>query len=510
MTAARSAGMITTMNASPFAFFSRLQWRLTISYAAVTAGTVIVLTGIFVTIAILADNLTTDRTYEGFYWSKTGFQDNIPFLTSDPATLQAWVDRVRVGGFDQNDFQTPVIAKNLDDANTLVRGAPIYVLDPDLNVIATSPLTDPTIIGEPFNGRAALGFGVESVLEAAQAGDKRYYSQSTLQPDGSYIVAFPLRATDDDPVVAIAIYRVKPLAIAAPTNLSLYTNFFILVALTMFCTALPIGAVFGWLVSRGLRKRLAGLAVVAQAWSTGDFSAQPRDRSRDEIGDLTRALSGMAEQLQTLIHTRDELARVEERNRLARDLHDTVKQQTYAARMQLSAARNLVQSDPTQAAVHLESALQLNRDTQQELKLIIDELRPAALQGKGLAQALRTYAERWQGHTGIHATVVVNGERPVALDVEQVLYRVAQEALSNVARHSDADQVEVALDMGPTRVRLVVADNGRGFELGAVPPGSLGLTGMRQRLAEIGGTLEVETRLSVGTRVVAQVESSAP
>lgn len=498
------------MKSSPFAFFGRLQWRLTVSYAVVTAGTVIVLAGIFVTIAILADNLTTDRTYEGFYWSKTGFQDNIPWLTPDPDTLQAWVDRVRTDGFGWNDFQTPVIAKNLDDANTLVRGAPIYVLDPDLNVIAASPLTDRTVIGKPFNARGALGFGIEAVLEAAQAGDKRYYSQSTLQPDGSYVAAFPLRQTDDAPVVAIVVYRLKPLAIAAPTNLSLYTTFFILVALTMFCTALPIGAVFGWFVSRGWRRRLTALAASAQAWSTGDFSSQPRDTSPDEIGDLSRVLGGMAEQLQTLIHTRDELARVEERNRLARDLHDTVKQQTYAARMQLSAAKNLLTSDPASAATHLDSALQLNRDTQQELKLIIDELRPAALQGKGLAQALADYAERWQGHTGIQARLTVTGERALTLDVEQALYRVAQEALSNIARHSDADTAELALDLGPSRVRLVVADNGRGFELGVVPPSSLGLTSMRQRLTEIGGTLEVETRLAVGTRVVAQVESPLP
>ena len=498
---------MSTPKRSPFAFFSRLQWRLTLSYAAVTAGTVIILAAVFVGIAIAADNLTTDRTYESFYWSKTGFQDNVPFMIEDPVTLQTWVDRVRADGFGWNDFQVQPIVQNVDDANTLVRGAPIFIVDPDLNVIAASPLTDRAILGKPFNARAALGFGIEDVLSAAQAGDKRYYSQSTLQPDGSYIVAFPLRATDDEPVVAIAVYRVKPLAIAAPTNLSLYTTFFCLVAVIMFGIALPIGAIFGWIVSRGWRRRLSALSSAAQAWSRGDFSSQPRDRSGDEIGDLSRALGQMADQLETLIHARDELARVEERNRLARDLHDTVKQQTYAARMQLSAARNLMQTDPAAAATHLESALQLNRDTQQELKLIIDELRPAALQGKGLAQALEEYAARWQGHTGIRATVLVSGTRSLPLDIEQTLYRVAQEALSNVARHSDADTVELALDLGPERVRLIVADNGRGFEPGAVSPNSLGLSGMRQRLTEIGGTLTVETRLSAGTRVIAQVES---
>lgn len=496
------------MKNTPFAFFSRLQWRLTVSYAVVTAGTVMVLAALFVVITLTANSLTNDRAQQAFFWSKTAFQDNIPFLGDDPAGLQAWVDRVRNDGFAWTDFQSNVDLSSLDFANTVLRGAPIYVLDPDLNLIAASPRVAPDALGRPFNARVLLGYGLESILAEAQVGDKRYYSQSTLQADGSYIAAFPLRRSDDDPVAAIVVYRLKPLAFATPTNLSLYTTFFVVIAVIMVAVALPVGAVFGWLMSRGLRRRLATLAKAAQAWSTGDFTAQPRDPSRDEIGDLTRALGGMADQLQTLIHARDELARVEERNRLARDLHDTVKQQTYAARMQLSAARNLLVSDPVTAATHLESALQLNRDTQQELKLIIDELRPAALQGKGLAQALGEYVERWQGHTGIRAALTVTGERALSLEVEQVLYRVAQEALSNVARHSDADAVEVALDSGPARVRLVVADNGRGFELGAVSSNSLGLAGMRQRLAEIGGALEVETRLSIGTRVVAQVESS--
>ena len=214
----------------------------------------------------------------------------------------------------------------------------------------------------------------------------------------------------------------------------------------------------------------------------------------------------MAEQLQTLIHTNDELARLEERNRLARDLHDTVKQQTYAARMQLTAAKNMVETDPKAASEHIDSALQLNRETQQELKLIIDELRPAALQGKGLAQAVTEYANRWQEHTGIKVETVINGERSLPLDVEQVLYRVLQEALSNIARHAEADTVGLSLSTFPERVTLIVADNGRGFETNAVSSTSYGLTGMQGRLGEVGGTLKVESTLSVGTTITAEVQ----
>jgi NarL family two-component system sensor histidine kinase LiaS len=274
----------------------------------------------------------------------------------------------------------------------------------------------------------------------------------------------------------------------------------------MFLVALPVGAMFGWLVSRGLRKRLVTLSAASQAWSRGDFSFSPRDQSGDEIGELNRNLNGMAEQLQTLLHTNDELARMEERNRLARDLHDTVKQQTYAARMQLTAAKNLLGSDLTAAAGHIDTALQLNRETQQELKLIIDELRPAALQGKGLAQALKEYAIRWQEHTGIRVETVISGERSLPLEVEQALYRVLQEALSNIARHAEADTVGLSLSTTPEKVTLIVADNGRGFDIAAVSSSSYGLTGMQTRLSEVGGTLNVESTLSAGTTVTAEVQ----
>lgn len=491
---------------SIFAFFRRLQWKLTLSYAFVTAGTVIVLATLLVGIALFAESQNTSRTYDSFFWSKTAFQDNIPYLLNDPKALQSWVARVQKTGFTNADFQSYTVRETLDYANTLmVLNHPVYVLDPNLKLIAAAPLDNSADIGKPFNPRT-LGFSIELLLDAALVGDKDYYAQSQMQSDGSYLVAFPLRKSDTEPVVAVVVYYLKPVTFASPTNIGIYKTFFTVTALIMFAVALPVGAVFGWLASRGLRKRLVKLSAASQAWSRGDFTVSPRDKSGDEIGELTRNLNNMAEQLETLLNTRDELARVEERNRLARDLHDTVKQQTYAARMQLTAAKNLLTTDPQNAAEHIEAALQLNRETQQELKLIIDELRPAALQGKGLAQALAEYTARWQEHTGIKVESTLNGERPLPLDVEQVLYRIAQESLSNVARHAEADSVILNLNLTPEQVTLSITDNGRGFELNAVSNNSLGLAGMRQRLAEIGGTLTIESTLSAGTKIIAEVK----
>ena len=490
-----------------FNFFRRLQWKLTLSYAVVTAGTVIVLTLLLIGIGLYFESQNNNRTYDSFYWSKTAFQDNIPYLLDDPKALQKWLERVQRTGFNWNDFQSYTVRETLDYANTLViKTQPIYVLDPDLNLIAEAPLDHPELIGKPFNPRTSIGFSMESIIDAALVGDKNYYAQSTLAPDLTRLVAFPLRKSDDDPIVAIVIYHIKPIGFATPTNLYLYQTFFFLTMFIMFLVALPVGALFGWLVTRGLRRRLVNLSAASRAWSRGEFSVSPRDLSGDEIGELTRNLNGMTEQLQTLIHNKDELARLEERNRLARDLHDTVKQQTYAARMQLTAAKNLLGSDLTAAVGHIDTALQLNRETQQELKLIIDELRPAALQGKGLAHALREYADRWQEHTGIKVETMISGERSLPLEVEQALYRVLQEALSNIARHAEADRVRLSLSMSPEKVTLIVADNGRGFDVNAVATNSYGLTGMQGRLNEVGGTLTVDSAPSAGTTITAEVE----
>ncbi|MFO7583258.1 MAG: sensor histidine kinase [Anaerolineales bacterium] len=489
-------------------FFSRLQWKLTFSYAFVTISTISVIAVSLVIFAVTVESQNTNHVYSSFYWSKTGFQDNIPLLLEEPTSLQTWLERVQSQGFTVSDFRSYSARETLAQANTLVTGTPIYLLDPDLNLIAVAPNPNPDEIGKPFQERIMGSVYIQGILNAAQIGDKNYYAQSIIQSDGSYLVAFPLRKSDNEPVVAIILYQVQPFTFIALPNLEIYYTFLFATIMIVFITALPVGTVFGWLASRGLRKRLANLSTAAQAWSTGDFSPTASDKSGDEIGELTRALNLMAEQLQTHVTTREELSRIEERNRLARDLHDTVKQQTYAARMQLSAAKNLLASDTNSAAEHLEAALQLNRETQQELKLIIDELRPPALEGRGLAPALSEYAARWQEHTGIKVETTISGERPLPLDVEETLYRILQESLSNIARHAEADLVTLTLSMTPEQATLTIADNGRGFEPAAITPHSLGLSGMKSRLAEISGVLTVDTALGTGTKVIAEVQLS--
>jgi signal transduction histidine kinase len=254
-----------------------------------------------------------------------------------------------------------------------------------------------------------------------------------------------------------------------------------------------IGLVTGALISANLRGRIVRIAAAAETWSRGDFSSPVRDRSGDELGQLARDLNRMAEQIQTLLASRQALAVVEERNRLARDLHDTVKQHVFANALLVRAARKQLDRDPDAASARLEEAEQLAEQTQQELINLIGALRPAALADKGLMNMLRAYAEEWSQRTGISVDLRAQGERLTPIDTEEAYYRIAQEALTNVARHSGASHVEIQLAWTDESLAMSVRDDGQGFVVEEAAGNGLGLASMRERVEALGGRLNISS-----------------
>ena len=216
----------------------------------------------------------------------------------------------------------------------------------------------------------------------------------------------------------------------------------------------------------------------------------------------------MAADLENLIQARSELATLEARNRFARDLHDSVKQQVYATSLQVDTARALMDPE-AKADAHLIKAKNLLKGAQKELNVLIHEMRPAALEGKGLAGALRDYAADWSRGSEIPVEVRIRGEREVPLETEQALFRVAQEALANVARHSRAKNVELDLDYGADNLTLRVTDDGRGFDL-AAPNKGFGLRSMRERLTRLGGRAQIESAPRKGTRISCVCPTGCP
>jgi NarL family two-component system sensor histidine kinase LiaS len=326
-------------------------------------------------------------------------------------------------------------------------------------------------------------------------------------PDGELLAAVPLYATADNRllgmlVVTANLHTMSALLADLRSLLSGTVPLMLFVCL--------VGMVSGVWASRGVTRRLRQLAQAAHTWSQGAFSLAVPDPSRDELGQLARDLNQMAVQLQALLAVQQELAVAEERQRLARDLHDAVKQQVFAVRMAVGAAREQVQMLP-QVEQILGEAERLAAQAQQELTSLIRTLRPVPGAPRGLQAALQGLCQDWSQRTHIHVDLAVPDAITLTPQVEQELFRVAQEALANVARHSGATvaQVGVTLDTeNATLLILGIQDNGRGFDLAQARGQGLGLESMYERVEALGGTLYIispVSQLSGGTRVEAHL-----
>ena len=228
------------------------------------------------------------------------------------------------------------------------------------------------------------------------------------------------------------------------------------------------------------------------------YTIQQVERERDRNQELV-------EELRTTQRKLQELAVLEERNRLARDLHDSVKQQVFAISMQLSAARaSLDETD--QAYPPVVQAEKLAQQAGAELTTLIHQLRPPLLEKKSLAGAIQGHINDWMHQTHIETEMNI-GEVSVSPDSEQALFRVLQEALANVARHSQANKVWITLKSENDHVALTVEDNGVGYDPERITKG-VGLASMKERLAAVRGTLDVSSLESQGTSITAIVRRS--
>jgi two-component system NarL family sensor kinase len=199
------------------------------------------------------------------------------------------------------------------------------------------------------------------------------------------------------------------------------------------------------------------------------------------------------------------LARAEERTRIAREIHDTLAQSLTAIALQLEGAARSVDANPERAKARVARALDVARSGLEEARRSVLNLRAAPGGGTPLPEALAALGRALTADTGVRVHVRATGARPVPQRLEPELFRIAQEALTNVGRHAHATEAEVTLSSTPRGVRLSIRDNGRGFAPSAVPAGRLGLVGMRERAALLGGRLHIATAPRRGTTVTVSV-----
>ncbi|CAG0989260.1 partial Sensor histidine kinase LiaS, partial [Anaerolineae bacterium] len=242
---------------------------------------------------------------------------------------------------------------------------------------------------------------------------------------------------------------------------------------------------------------LSGLIIITAVWTGYRMRVRSIEARRQE---LERQVAERTREIERLFERMKELAIVEERNRLARELHDSAKQKAFAALAQIGAASGLIQRNTVAAQNHITEAENLVQDVIQELTFLIQEMYPMALKEKGLVVTLREYVYEWESRTDIKASLRVEGEGQLPLKVEQSLYRITQETLANTARHSHADSVNLALVYDTNKVTLTIADNGQGFDMAQRPKG-VGLRSIRERAESVGGQLILKSAPGKGTQI---------
>jgi signal transduction histidine kinase len=220
--------------------------------------------------------------------------------------------------------------------------------------------------------------------------------------------------------------------------------------------------------------------------------------------ELERQVTDRTLEIEQLFEKTKELVVVKERNRLARELHDSAKQKAFAALAQLGTANGILPKNPRAARNHLAEAENLVCEVIEELTFLIQEMYPLGLKEKGLATSLREYVFEWESRTDIPAAAIIENDRRLPLEIEQAVYRVIQECLSNVARHSKATSVQVSLLYHPEMIESIVIDNGCGFDPQAKANG-IGLRSIRERIESLGGSVEIESPQDCGTRVTIHV-----
>jgi PAS domain S-box-containing protein len=267
------------------------------------------------------------------------------------------------------------------------------------------------------------------------------------------------------------------------------------------------GQVHSWMgVPLSIKDRVMGLLTLKHS--------KPDRYTSDQAG-LVRAFASQAAvaiENQRLYEQAQELAALEERQRLARDLHDAVSQTLFSASLAAEVLPRLWERKPDEGRRCLEEIRHLTRGALVEMRTLLLELRPSGLLEVGLDDLLRQLAEATSSRARLPVALTVDGKCPLGPDVQVTLYRIAQEALNNIVKHARASHAEASLrcvlSLSPCegerpggRAELCIRDDGRGFDLDNVPADRLGLGIMRERAEAMGATLTIESRPGHGTQI---------
>jgi NarL family two-component system sensor histidine kinase LiaS len=329
-------------------------------------------------------------------------------------------------------------------------------------------------------------------------------ASSLFKETGIFAAAVPIFGRDGKLIGAL--YHQQPRLATSGFSIENLIQPLVITTLVLLPCMIPLGLVFAFATAAGFTRRLRRLSQASRALADGDLSRRVEDDSGDEIGQLSRQFNRMAGQLEIDAIRLREMASVEERQRLARDLHDGIKQNLFGTSLATAAAINLLETDPDASRDKLSEAREHNRRAQAEMQALLDELRPAGFGERGFSDALEAYLTAFGKQYGMETVWKASGNAFLPPDRQQALFRITQEALTNIHRHARASRISMELAAAPDAVILRIEDNGIGFDPSTAGfTATMGLKGIRERLAEFGGSLEIDSGPGAGTRLAARL-----
>ncbi len=272
--------------------------------------------------------------------------------------------------------------------------------------------------------------------------------------------------------------------------------------LVLLFAIVPVGVLFGLLASRRLVRRVRRLERATVAVADGDYTVTLPVSGRDEVGRLEANFTTMTRQLGSALAAERQRAtggaRAAERARIAREVHDAISQHLFGLRM---IAAGMRRADPgNQQARAIE---RISEEALRDMQALLIELRPASLDGAGLAPALQEICAAYHDRLGVTVDASLD-DVTVPAPVEHALLRITQEACANAVRHGNARRLAVSMTRQDGHVELAVRDTGTGFDPAAPHAGS-GLAHIRDRVAELGGTVDIDSAPGRGAALTVRV-----
>lgn len=500
-------------------FYRGLQARMAASYVLATAAVVILVEA--VAIGVIIPNLLASQDLQNrVNQTAANLSDQLSLLSTSTDHLVLPSDFVlgqpgsSLGPGQVQDSGNGLVVPQV--GTSFSAGAlPLtlaLVFTPDGKVLASSypgryPAGSSAYAAIP--GGATYEFGKPGQISSTPSGQVAWIVQPILlrqqltngKPPGA-----------EKPVATALVYVQAPVQAATIASVNsaapLLQGGLVLLVLT-----LPVGVIFGVLTTRGVVRRLRRLGSTTAQLAEGDLSRRVTPGADDEVGQLERDFNHMAERLESAVsqerNLADKSARLAERSRISRELHDSISQDLFSLSL---LAGGLDKALPPDSPLRIEvrALAQTVESANREMRALLLELRPTTLEEKGLVPALDELVSTYATRLGIKVDADLEAVR-MAPAAELAALRIAQEGVANAIKHAQATSIKLALHRNGSGAEITVSDNGRGFDASSNGSGKgLGLRLMRERIEELGGSLIVRSNAGQGTVLTAFIPGEQP